>query len=343
MDHLHAIALLCDCDEDDIDEEEEGGADGEGLAPYDAGHFADSEELDEEEKEEEEEDGDNSDGDNSDGDGDLALQQELAQACPLTRRELNVMKRYAVLMLRFDKFSREHSLTALAQYVVASVGMVEHVVKISKDADEELSRWENVQELLRGTVKYSNSSLLAADTDTDTDTAAAVGTEQRGVVACKESLVRFIEHVSLFTSDDGTGCSLDRDPDEQGQGQGGEQEEPVQLMTIHSSKGLEFDVVVVSGVEEGCLPLVRRDSSRGGGEGAEESQGEEEERRLAYVAMTRAKSHLLLTFRRRTMLLRGSRLVARKAKMSRFLKPLRKMKNEECIFVDKSGGGAGDE
>jgi len=64
-------------------------------------------------------------------------------------------------------------------------------------------------------------------------------------------------------------------------------EDAVNLMTIHSAKGLEFDTVFVIGVSEGVFP-----SSRSVQDGP---KGLEEERRLAYVAYTRAKSHLYIT------------------------------------------------
>ncbi len=63
----------------------------------------------------------------------------------------------------------------------------------------------------------------------------------------------------------------------------------VQLSTLHAAKGLEFDVVFLVGMEDGLLPLRRE----GNGEG-----DEEEERRLAYVGMTRARRHLFLTLAR---------------------------------------------
>ncbi len=72
-------------------------------------------------------------------------------------------------------------------------------------------------------------------------------------------------------------------------GAGGEQGQSgkaLSLMTIHAAKGLEFDVVFVIGLNEGLLPLVGKD------EGTPEF---EEERRLLFVAMTRARRHLLLT------------------------------------------------
>ncbi len=66
-------------------------------------------------------------------------------------------------------------------------------------------------------------------------------------------------------------------------------EKGVQLLTIHQAKGLEFEAVIVPGLNEGILPHVRS---------LETGSGIEEERRLLYVAMTRARSHLTITWRR---------------------------------------------
>ncbi|MEZ6197959.1 MAG: 3'-5' exonuclease, partial [Planctomycetota bacterium] len=88
-------------------------------------------------------------------------------------------------------------------------------------------------------------------------------------------LVGFLEEVSLFTEQD----ALDGDEDK------------VPLMTVHASKGLEFPHVIVIGLDEELFPHVgmRRDTDF------------EEERRLFYVAMTRAQSSLtLLTANSRT-------------------------------------------
>ncbi len=64
-------------------------------------------------------------------------------------------------------------------------------------------------------------------------------------------------------------------------------QDAVQLMTVHSSKGLEFDAVFVGGMEEGLFPHENSLSDR---------QGLEEERRLMYVAITRARQRLYLSF-----------------------------------------------
>jgi DNA helicase-2/ATP-dependent DNA helicase PcrA len=66
----------------------------------------------------------------------------------------------------------------------------------------------------------------------------------------------------------------------------GKKESEVQLMTLHSAKGLEFDFVTMIGLEEGNLPSLRKDTA----------QNIEEERRLVYVGITRAKAKLLITF-----------------------------------------------
>lgn len=86
-------------------------------------------------------------------------------------------------------------------------------------------------------------------------------------------LATFLEHVTLET---------DRDDDEA--------QEKLTLMTVHAAKGLEFPVVVVAGLEEGTFPFKRASAA---GLDREEI---EEERRLAYVALTRAKERVLLTW-----------------------------------------------
>lgn len=60
----------------------------------------------------------------------------------------------------------------------------------------------------------------------------------------------------------------------------------VSLMTVHASKGLEFDAVFVVGLEQGLFPSLRNDAER----------DPEEERRLFYVALTRARKHLFLSY-----------------------------------------------
>jgi len=82
--------------------------------------------------------------------------------------------------------------------------------------------------------------------------------------------------------------------------------EAVSVMTLHASKGLEFPVVFVVGVEDGLIPMEREDSDEG------------EERRLLYVGMTRAKQELVLTSAR-ARAIQGERVSSR---VSRFLESI---------------------
>ncbi len=90
------------------------------------------------------------------------------------------------------------------------------------------------------------------------------------------------EGISMFLTD----ASLASDQDELDRKEG---TNGVTLMTVHAAKGLEFDTVFVTGLEEGLFP------HEGHGD---EKRDEEEERRLFYVAVTRAKKRLFLTFAR---------------------------------------------
>ncbi|MDB4846857.1 UvrD-helicase domain-containing protein, partial [Candidatus Pelagibacter sp.] len=87
-----------------------------------------------------------------------------------------------------------------------------------------------------------------------------------------DDLESFLEHVALATS-------IDQDWDG----------EKVNLMTMHGSKGLEFDVVFLPGWEEGLFPHQKSIEEKG-------QNGLEEERRLAYVGITRAKKKALISF-----------------------------------------------
>ncbi|MYN38288.1 UvrD-helicase domain-containing protein [Duganella sp. FT109W] len=80
---------------------------------------------------------------------------------------------------------------------------------------------------------------------------------------------------------------------EAGDNQAAASQEAVQMMTVHSAKGLEFNNVFITGLEEGLFP--HESSSR-------EHDGVEEERRLMYVAITRARERLYLSFAQTRML-----------------------------------------
>ncbi|HVN77183.1 MAG TPA: UvrD-helicase domain-containing protein [Thermoanaerobaculaceae bacterium] len=131
---------------------------------------------------------------------------------------------------------------------------------------------EVVRELL-------DRSGLAAQyaTDDEEDRARRANLDQLSAAAAEAGergldLAGFLDEVALLTDAD-----VRREGD------------AVQLSTLHAAKGLEFDVVFLVGMEDGLLPLRR--------EGSDDAD-EEEERRLAYVGMTRARRRLVLTLAR---------------------------------------------
>ncbi|WP_440672758.1 ATP-dependent helicase [Candidatus Pelagibacter sp. HIMB1715] len=87
-----------------------------------------------------------------------------------------------------------------------------------------------------------------------------------------DNLESFLEHVSLATS-------VDQEWDD----------EKINMMTMHAAKGLEFDVVFLPGWEEGLFPHQKSIEEKG-------QNGLEEERRLAYVGITRAKKKAIISF-----------------------------------------------
>ena len=106
--------------------------------------------------------------------------------------------------------------------------------------------------------------------------------EELSSVATRHDAVPGKEGIAAFLAE----AALASDQDEMDQGE----KKGVTLMTVHAAKGLEFDTIFVSGMEEGLFPHQ--------GMGNETDRDEEEERRLFYVAITRAKERLYLTLAR---------------------------------------------
>lgn len=92
------------------------------------------------------------------------------------------------------------------------------------------------------------------------------------LASVKSCLSAFLSHISLVADDD---TQLNH------------KKNILQLMTVHSAKGLEFDVVFITGLEEGLFPYINQ---------TKQNNDIEEERRLMYVAITRARKQLYLTF-----------------------------------------------
>ena len=144
--------------------------------------------------------------------------------------------------------------------------LVEHVLDLSGLREHYRSEREG-QERLANLDELANA---AASFVAEEGTAGAEG-------ELSADLVAFLAHASL----------------EAGEHQAGEGDDALQLMTVHSAKGLEFNVVFICGLEEGLFP---HENS------LLEDKGLEEERRLMYVAVTRARQRLYLCFAQTRML-----------------------------------------
>jgi len=149
-------------------------------------------------------------------------------------------------------------LSEMVAHVIDASGLRQHYLGEKEGAE----RLENLDELINAAESFLRE---------DSDALAEAGGDAGAVLAA------FLAHASL----------------EAGEHQAGEGETAVQLMTVHAAKGLEFDVVFISGLEQGLFPHENA---------SQERDGLEEERRLMYVAITRARKRLYLSWAQTRML-----------------------------------------
>ena len=162
-------------------------------------------------------------------------------------------------------------LPEIVEHVIEASGLVDHYRKEREGAD----RVENLEELVNAAASFVAEEGLATY---EADTANAPPSDSDAAVAAEvDPLSAFLAHASL----------------EAGENQAAAGTDALQLMTVHSAKGLEFNSVFISGLEEGLFP---HENS------LNEDGGLEEERRLMYVAMTRARRRLYLSHAQTRML-----------------------------------------
>ena len=177
-----------------------------------------------------------------------ASAQTLSEDDTLTARARNALGAFLKLI---DTLTEELESLALAEQVehtVQSAGLKDHYAK--EKGEKGQARVENLDELINAAREFEYE---------------AEDEEQL------ESLPAFLSHAAL----------------EAGEGQADKWEDCVQLMTLHSAKGLEFDTVFLCGLEEGLFPHRRS---------VVEPGRLEEERRLCYVGITRAGKRLFLAY-----------------------------------------------
>lgn len=158
------------------------------------------------------------------------------------------VENFAIMMKSFMAMTTTHNAYELATHVAKQTTLLKTLY--DDKTVEGISRYENVTELLNGIQEFTE------DDESEKD----------------KTLANFLEEVALYTDD-----QKDKDPDR----------DCVSLMTIHSSKGLEFPHVFIGGLEENLFPSQMALTSRA---------DLEEERRLFYVAITRAEKALTLCY-----------------------------------------------
>ena len=161
---------------------------------------------------------------------------------------------------------------------LAKVETFERVIDLLAAATETLVP----SEFVKLVIEKSGMRRALVEEGSEEDRERFENIEELASVAARHDGVPGKEGIALFLAE----SALAGDQDELDQGE----KTGVTLMTVHAAKGLEFDTVFVGGMEEGLFPH--------GGMGGEKDRDEEEERRLFYVAMTRAKSRLYLTLAR---------------------------------------------
>ncbi len=185
--------------------------------------------------------------------------EDLLRGGQMTARAAKALQGFIDLIEELAAATADMALADLTAEVLNQSRLVEHFQK-SRDGKGQ-DRIENLEELVNAARQFDDISM-----ESEAD-AIAAGSEP---VEEMSELDAFLAHAAL----------------EAGDTQAGEYEESVQLMTLHSAKGLEFPLVFVGGMEEGLFPHSMS---------SDDPERLEEERRLCYVGMTRAMEQLYLS------------------------------------------------
>lgn len=192
---------------------------------------------------------------------------------------------YMIEEFRQKLLANDCSFAEYIEFIQDRSGLIQEIIEQREKKGETVDRIENLRELLSEAVEFENRRKFLAQqqeelaeslgeeaiSDPFSDQDTAYGTDLSGL------LQAYLENAALYSEGDSENLGDDF----------------VKLLTIHSAKGLEFHVVFLVGTEEGIFPGVRSMDSM---------EGLEEERRLAYVAITRARKKLHITTARSRIL-----------------------------------------
>ena len=204
---------------------------------------------------------------------------------PELSRAAGRLMEFAALISGFQQVLLENKLSfsEFIEYVQDQSGLVQEILDNREKKGEAVDRVENLRELLSEAVEFEARRRNPAQTAFSADTESVIEDDPfagKDTVFDKDLsgiLQAYLENAALYSEGDDDDTS----------------EDYVRLLTIHSAKGLEFGAVFLVGAEEGIFPGIRSMDS---------SDDIEEERRLMYVAITRAKrKFVLITSRSRIL------------------------------------------
>ncbi|MFN8166528.1 MAG: 3'-5' exonuclease, partial [Bacteroidia bacterium] len=181
--------------------------------------------------------------------------------CAFNSGTLGKLNDFSTMIKSFRVKLKTENAFDLATSIATSSGLLRELYQ--DKTPEGLSRYENVQELLNGIKEFVETGVSITP---DGDENVYQDTDHI------RTLDQYMQDIALLTDAD--------DDDEQ-------DNDKVSLMTIHAAKGLEFPVVFVVGLEENLFPSQMSLDTR---------EDLEEERRLFYVALTRAEKHLFVSY-----------------------------------------------
>ncbi|MBP5869382.1 DNA helicase PcrA [Streptomyces scabiei] len=186
--------------------------------------------------------------------------KRVDEAYGMAARSTNAVKRFNTLM--DDLCTVVESGAGPATILEAVLERTGYLAELQASTDpQDETRIENLQELAAVALEFEQES-------------GAAEAEGEAAAANPAGLPAFLERVALV-------ADSDQIPDEEEDGSG-----VITLMTLHTAKGLEFPVVFLTGMEDGVFPHMRA---------LGQAKELEEERRLAYVGITRARERLYLT------------------------------------------------
>ncbi|KKR70138.1 MAG: ATP-dependent DNA helicase PcrA [Candidatus Nomurabacteria bacterium GW2011_GWB1_40_7] len=188
------------------------------------------------------------------------------------KMKIKVDNFYQILEEIKEKIKTEKA-SAVIKFVVKKSGIEQ---ELASGGEEDIERLENIKELATLALKYDN---LPAQAGLENGAGVEKLLEDASLASDQDSLIDPVRS----RAHDKVASPVDR---------GAATSNGVKLMTVHASKGLEFKYVFVTGLEDGLFPA----SAKASAGRPHEKEDTEEERRLFYVALTRAKEKLFLSF-----------------------------------------------